>query len=221
MRCFDLTSATDPACKTVLYAPDRTEGMLLITTSRRKIDDLEAMAATFASDSWSVLHIDFGPEPAGFTIADIGDAVSRAIDALGHVLGNLPIVAVAEDQAALPVAEAVLQSHRQAASPTIGGIVLAGAFDVGSPELQRRFDDLATELAELQGLASIVATGRSDTRQAALAYHIKLQRLGRESHFLVLNDYGQPLWQCFGDPRSPLGREIRWLLQPVHSRNPA
>jgi hypothetical protein len=82
-------------------------------------------------------------------------------------------------------------------------------------------NEICQKLATLQNLASIWAVHREERalREATLKHHVDLQARGRETHFLVLPDRTRSLAQQLVDARDPLGREMRWLLDPVHSRS--
>lgn len=222
MLSFDLTPSSDVTGRAWLHAPERMEGLLVVLTSTAEIDERETSASHLARDGWGLLHIDLGSaSPTDIVAKATGDIIARALAELTSVQqADLPIIAVGEGEAAVTAMEIVRQSHLQTTSRTIDGCCLVDAFDSQSPELRQHFDALATKLSELDHLASVVATRRqSDGRRAALDHHLRLQQLGRETHFLALADEGSTLLQRVSDALDPLGREIRWLLRPVHSRN--
>lgn len=224
MHHFDLSTVAGAACQASLYVPEQTKGLLLCIAPANETDRIGALASTLTSEGWGLLHI--GPSTAkstDTTDATIIDHLTRALAQLDCARNrSLQIVAVAEGAAAVPLANVVLQSHQKGVTPAIGGIVHIEAFGLNDPDLRRRFEEVATDLARLEDLASILAVRRNSAgRREAFTYHTKLQKLGRESHFLALAGDNHPLLGRLGDAQSSLGRETRWLLHPVHSRNPA
>lgn len=223
MLSLDLTPTSEVTCRAWLHAPERMGGLLVVLTSTADINEREASGSRLASDGWGLLDIDLGVAPPTDIVAHtIGDIVARALAEITSAQqADLPIIIAGEAGTAVTAVEVVLQSHLQAATPAIGGLCLVDAFDVQPPDLRQQFDALATSLSELPRLASIVVARRqSGGRRAAWDHHLRLQELGRETHFLALADDGSSLLRRLGDALDPLGREVRWLLRPVHSRNP-
>jgi hypothetical protein len=182
-------------------------------------DDVATLAETMTDEGWNVLHLAV-TESTSATAVAINDALSRAATQLAS-MRPLRIVAVADGAATLPACLAVLQSHRQENLPTIGGIVTVDAF--ASTPATNETSNIAAELAQLDTLVTVIAARRSSpaARRGGMSYHQLLQANGRETHFVVLAENGLTLFQQVADTRHPLGREVRWLLDPVHSRNVA
>jgi hypothetical protein len=171
-------------------------------------------------EGWNVLHLACAATADAETAAaEITDALVRAARRLALPPSRpLQIVAIADGAAAHAACLAVLRSHGQPASPEISGLVAVDAFASASASAT-----VAAELADIDGLATVIAARRSnaEARSGGLAIHQRRQSNGRESHYLVFAEHDAPLLSQLADAQSALGREIRWLLDPVHSRNGA
>ena len=230
MRHIDLSSSDGNSYgKPGLYLTEPSSGRLLLVVQANTQDstDVVMFADALTADGWNVLHI-----VAANPTADADAAATMILDTLKRATAEinadpktpLQIVAIADGAAALPACMTVLQSHRHATLPAIGGIAMIDAFEQPATESPApRMSDIAAELAKLDGLATIVAARRSstDTRRTGMSYHRQLQALGRETHYLVLAETDTPLLAQLADAQNAPGREIRWLLDPVHSRNGA
>jgi hypothetical protein len=110
--------------------------------------------------------------------------------------------------------QVVVLAHRSDLLKSRCGLVTIDAFAGNG------ISALCDELAELRNLATIWAVHRTDRalRERTLRHHTTLQKLGRETHFMALPDPARSLAEQLTDSRDPLGRETRWLLDPVHSR---
>lgn len=230
MRHIDLSPSDGNSCgKPGLYltepASDRL--LLVVQADAQNTDEVATFANALTADGWNVLHI-----VAANPTADADAAATMLLDTLKRATSemkaapttSLQIVAIADGAAALPACMTVLQSHRHATLPAIGGIVMIDSFEQPATESPApRMSDIAAELARLDGLATIVAARRTsaDTRRTGMSHHRQLQALGRETHYLVLAETDTPLLAQLADPQKALGREIRWLLDPVHSRHGA
>lgn len=207
-----------------LTEPASNRLLLVVQSDVQRSDHVVAFAQSLTREGWNVLHLAAAPPADADAIAAIIlDTLARAASRLTtSPNSSLRIVAVADGAAGLPACIATLQSHHQKEQAKIGGIVTIDAFErpVATAD---RMSDIATELAKLDGLATIVAAYRSSTeaRRAGMAYHRQLQALDRETHYLVLADSDVPLLTQLADAQHALGREVRWLLDPVHSRNSA
>jgi hypothetical protein len=194
----------------VLARPERAIDRLLVWVWRH---GSEAGGAAFidayVSEGWNVLEAGNATADEA-TAPDIVDAVRHA---RSHMDGTTTLF-VADRGMATAVCKAVILAHRDRLLGGPCGLVTTDGFaDGGLPAL-------CEELAELENLATIWAVHRADRalRERTLRHHTTLQRLGRETHFMVLPDPARSLAEQLTDSRDPLGRETRWLLDPVHSR---
>jgi hypothetical protein len=165
----------------------------------------------YVSDGWNVLEIGCASPDDDGTPAGIVDAVRQSRSRTE----GAPTIFIADKGTASAVCQAVLLAHEGGLLTGSTGLVTVDAFaDDGA-------NDICEELAALESLASIWAVHREEPalREKTLKHHVGLQVRGRETHFLVLPDKARSLAQQLADPRDPLGREMRWLLDPVHSRS--
>lgn len=227
MHHIDLSlSDQNPHGRSGLYlAEPASNRLLLVVQSDVQRDDrVMAFARSLTSEGWNVLHLaTASPADADAVATIILDTLARAVSRLtANPNSSLGIVAVADGAAGLPSCIATLRSHLANEHARIGGIVTVDAFEQAGATADR-MSALATELAGLDGLATIVAAYRSsmEARRAGLSYHRQFQALDRETHYLVLAESDVPLLTQLADARHALGREVRWLLDPVHSRNGA
>lgn len=228
MRHIDLSpSDKKPRGKSRLYLtePPSRRLLLVVQADAQNHRDVATFATALTAESWNVLHVALPRGDADAVATIILDTLARAASELTAVpIASLQIVAVAYGAVALPACIATLQSHRQMKQPMIGGIATIDAFEQSAAiSTAHRMPDIAAELAELDGLATLVAARRlsAETRRAGMSYHQQLQALGRETHYLVLAENDAPLLTQLADAHGALGREVRWLLDPVHSRNGA
>ena len=223
MRHIDISSAEHANAAATLYLAESASDRLLLVMEAgpSSHDGIATLAETMTDEGWNLLHLAV-TESTSATAVAINDALSRATTQLTSTSTRpLRIVAVAAGAAALPACMAVLRSHRQESLPAIGGIVTVDAF--ASTPATNEISNIAAELAQLDTLVTVIATRRSSpaVRRGGMSYHQLLQANGRETHFVVLAENGLTLFQQLADARDPFGREVRWLLDPVHSRNVA
>lgn len=223
MRHIDISSAEHANAAATLYLTESASDRLLLVMDAgpSSHDDVAMLAETMTDEGWNVLHLAVTESTSATAVAvAINDALSRATTQLASTR-PLRIVAVADGAAALPACLAVLQSHRKESLPAIGGIVTVDAF--ASTPATNEISNIAAELAQLDTLVTVIATRRSSpaARRGGMSYHQLLQANGRETHFVVLAENGLTLFKQLADARDPFGREVRWLLDPVHSRNVA
>lgn len=226
MRHIDMSSPEDANMAATFYLAESASDRLLlvIEAGPSSHDGVATLAETMTDEGWNVLHLAVTESTNATAVAvAIKDALSRATTQLASTSTRpLRIVAVADGAAAaLSACLAVLQSHRQESLPAIGGIVTVDAF--ASTPATNEISNIAAELAQLDTLVTVIATRRSSpaARRGGMSYHQLLQANGRETHFVVLAENGLTLFQQLADARDPFGREVRWLLDPVHSRNVA
>jgi hypothetical protein len=225
MRHIDISSAEHANAAATLYLAESASDRLLLVmeAGSSSHDGIATLAEAMTDEGWNVLHLAVTRIANATAVAvTINDALSRATTQLASTSTRpLRIVAVADGAAALPACMAVLQSHRRENLPTIGGIVTVDAF--ASTPATNEISNIAAELAQLDTLVTVIATRRSSpaARRVGMSYHQLLQANGRETHFVVLAENGLTLFQQLADARDPFGREVRWLLDPVHSRNVA
>lgn len=222
MRHIDISSPENANTAAALYLAEPASDRLLLVmeAGTSNHDESATLAETMILEGWNVLHLAVTKigNPASVATT-INNALLRAATQLTSTATKpLRIVAVADEAAALATCMAVLQSHRQADLPTIGGIVTVDAF-ASTNELST----ITTDLAQLHTLVTVIAARRSssEARRSGMSYHRLLQAKGRETHFVVLAESGSTLFQQLADARDPFCREVRWLLDPVHSRNVA
>ena len=225
MRHIDISSAEHANAAATLYLAESASDRLLLVMEAgpSSHDDVAMLAETMTDEGWNVLHLAVTKIAGATAVATaINHTLSRATTQLAST-STRPwrIVAVADGAAALPACLAVLQSHRQESLPAIGGIVTVDAF--ASTPATNEISNIAAELAQLDTLVTVIATRRSSpaARRGGMSYHQLLQANGRETHFVVLAENGLTLFKQLADARDPFGREVRWLLDPVHSRNVA
>jgi hypothetical protein len=170
-----------------------------------------ALIDAYVSGGWNVLEIGCASSDDDNTPAGIVDAVRQSRSRAD----GAPTIFIADKGTAFAVCQAALLARRSGLLTGPGGLVTVDAFAEDS------VNEICEELAALEGLASIWAVHREERslREKTLKHHMNLQARGRETHFLVLPDKARSLAQQLADPRDPLGREMRWLLDPVHSRS--
>jgi hypothetical protein len=225
MRHIDMSSPEDANMAATFYLAESASDRLLLVMEAgpSSHDDVATLAEAMTDEGWNILHLAVTKIAGATAVATaINHTLSRATSRLAST-STRPwrIVAVADGAAALSACLAVLQSHRQENLPTIGGIVTVDAF--ASTPATNEISNIAAELAQLDTLVTLIAARRSSpaARRGGMSYHQLLQANGRETHFVVLAENGLTLFQQVADARDPFGREVRWLLDPVHSRNVA
>jgi hypothetical protein len=170
-----------------------------------------AFIDAYVSDGWNVLEIGCASSDDDGTPDGIVDAVRQSRSRAD----GAPTIFIADKGTASAVCRAVLLAHRGGLLTGPCGLLTVDAFaDDGA-------DETCEKLAALKNLAWIWAVHREERalREKTLKHHVNLQARGRETHFLVLPDKARSLAQQLADARDPLGREMRWLLDPVHSRS--
>jgi hypothetical protein len=210
MKRTALRHAASFASAPTLARPERSSDRLLVWAWRK---GSETGGAVFieacVSEGWNVLETGCNVADNEATSADIVDAVKQC-----PLAGST--IFLADQDLAPAVCRAVLDLCRSGSIAGAVGLVTVDAFadDTLGP--------VADALAEFAVLATIWAAHRNnaDIRRKTLAHHTGLQARNRETHFVVLPDDARSLVQHLADPRDPLGREMRWLLDPVHSRSP-
>lgn len=212
MKRVTLPHAGPDASAPVLTRPEPTSDRLLVWI---RTGGSEAGGAafidTYVSEGWNVLAVGVAAASDDLAVPIVVDAVKQAYS-LQRCASTMFI---ADHGQASAVCRAIIRAHQDDLLKGPCGLVTIDAFaDSAVPTLGK-------ELAALENLATIWAVRRSDAalRKKTLAHHTALQTQGRETHFLVLADAARSLSEQLTDVRSPLGRETRWLLEPVHSRS--
>src|SRR5690606_38921812 len=111
--------------------------LLVVQADAQNTDEVATFANALTADGWNVLHI-----VAANPTADADAAATMILDSLKRVTSemkaapttSLEIVAIADGAAALPACMTVLQSHRHATLPAIGGIAMIDAFEQPATE---------------------------------------------------------------------------------------
>jgi hypothetical protein len=203
MQRIELKTLSGSDAAGVLYTADHPANRLLLWIGGT--GDIEKLATALTAEDWNVLHV--GTAPDANADAIIG-ALAAAASHGDTSTGPLRIVAVAEPASVPTACAAVLETHRRGNGTAIAGLVTID--DVS---------DGAASLVDIADLTTLIVARRHATqaRQSGLAWHRRLQAQGRDVHFMVLEDGGS-LMDQLTDPRDPLGREVRWLLDPVNSR---
>jgi hypothetical protein len=211
MKRIALAHAASSASAPVLARPERATDRLLVWAWRHGTESGgAAFIDAYVSEGWNVLE-------AGSARADVDAAAFGLVEAIKQArshIGSAATVFVADDGMAPAVCRAVVLAHRSDLLKSRCGLVTIDAFAGNG------ISALCDELAELRNLATIWAVHRTDRvlRERTLRHHTTLQKLGRETHFMALPDPARSLAEQLTDSRDPLGRETRWLLDPVHSR---
>ena len=196
----------------MLARPERASDRLLVWLWK---PGSEAGGAAFidayVSEGWNVLEVGCASPDSEGTPAGIVDAVGQSRSRAD----GAPTIFIADQGTASALGRTVLLAHRSGSLTGPSGLVTVDAF---------ADDDAKTtceEIAGLENLATIWAVHREERalRELTIRHHMMLQARGRETHFLVLPDKTRSLAQKLADPHDPLGREMRWLLDPVHSRS--
>lgn len=194
----------------VLASPERASDRLLVWVWKA---GTEASGAAFidayVAEGWNVLEI--GCPVSGASATSIG--IIGAVAKWRSRSEGAPLF-VADRGTASAVGQAILLGDRDLLIAGSCGLVTIDAF------AEDEFAAVGETLAGLENLATIWAVHRGERslRERTLGHHAKLQASGRETHFMVLPDASKSLAQQLTDSRDPLGREARWLLDPVHSR---
>ncbi len=136
-----------------------------------------------------------------------GAALSNAQGA-----GKPAVIFVADGATAVATCRAILMLDNQKKRVATGPVTLNAMAGMASDAT------LCDAVAALPDLASLWAVDPHlpVIRRQTLAYHRRLQASARNTHFLVLwagADFAREL----SSARSTLGREARWLLDPVNS----
>lgn len=196
----------------MLARPDRASDRLLVWVWKPESEaGGAALIDAYVSDGWNVLEIGCASSDDSVTAAGIVDAVKQS----GSPADGAPTVFIADRGTAFATCQAVLLAHRGGLLRGPSGLVTVDAFaDDGVAAI-------CEGLAALENLASIWAVHREERglREKTFRHHASLQARERETHFVVLPDKAKSLARQLADPRDPLGRETRWLLDPVNSRS--
>ena len=209
MKRTTLTHAASFVSPPVLAQPDRSSDRLLAWASRTGEEPGgAALIDAYTAEGWNVLQAECGAADSDSTAADIADAVRQCA-------GSARIVFAAEPDLALAISKAALVFCASNSTAAVGLVTTDALADEALPPI-------ADRMAKLDRLATVwaVRRGNGEVRRKTLALHGKLQGLDRETHFVVLPEPTRPLVQHLADAQDPLGRETRWLLDPVHSRSP-
>jgi hypothetical protein len=210
MKRTALRHALSFASAPTLTRPERSSDRLLVW-GWHKGDETggAALIGACVAEGWNVLETACNVADKETTAADIADAVKQC-----PVFGGT--LFIADQDLAQSVCRAVLDLCRSGSIAGAVGLVTLDAF------ADEALQPLADALAEFEVLATIWAARRNnaDVRRKTLAHHTALQARNRETHFVALPDDALTLAQHLADPRDPVGREMRWLLDPVHSRSP-
>jgi hypothetical protein len=194
----------------VLASPERVSDRLLVWVWKA---GCEAGGAAFidayVAEGWNVLEIGCPASDVSATSIGIIDAVAKS-----RSRSEGATLFVADRGTASAVGNAVILGHKDRLIAGSCGLVTIDAFG------ESDFPSMSETLAGLQKLATIWAVHRGERalRERTLKHHAKLQASGRETHFMIVPDPAKSLAQQLADSRDPLGRETRWLLDPVHSR---
>jgi hypothetical protein len=194
----------------VLASPERASDRLLvwIWTPGSEAGGA-AFIGAYVAEGWNVLEI--GCAAADASVASIGiiDAVAKS-----RSRSEGATFFIADRGTASAVGQAIVLGDRDLLITGPCGLVTIDAF------AEDGFAAAGETLSELGNLATIWAVHRDERalREQTLRHHAKLQTHGRETHFMVVPDHAKSLAQQLTDSRDPLGREARWLLDPVHSR---
>jgi len=194
----------------VLASPERASDRLLVWAWTQGAEaGGAALIDAYVAEGWNVLEI--GCPAADTNALSIGiiDAVARA-----RSRSEGATLFIADRGMASPAGNAIVLGHKDRLLAGPCGLVTIDAF------AEDGFPAICETLAGLDTLATIWAVhrGARSLRERTLRHHAKLQASGRETHFIVVPDPGKSLAQRLADSRDPLGRETRWLLDPVHSR---
>jgi hypothetical protein len=196
----------------VLARPERASDRLLAWAWRPGSETGgAAFIDAYVSEGWNVLEMGCAAPGHDDIAAGIIDAVKQSLshpDAAGTMF-------IADRGMASAMCKAVVLAHRVHLIAGPCGLLTIDAFaEDGVPAM-------AEELAGLENLATIWAVQREHRklREQTFKHHAVLQACGRETHFLVLPDSSRSLAEQLADSHNPLGRETRWLLDPVHSRS--
>jgi len=196
----------------VLARPERATNRLLVRVWK---PGSEAGGAAFidayVSEGWNVLDIGCPASDNDETAAGIIDAAAKS----GAGAEKAATVFIADRGTASAVGQAIVLGHRDRLIAGACGLVTIDAF------AENGFPPIGEKLAKLESLATIWAVQREkrELRQQTMAHHVMLQAQRRETRFLAIQDASRSLAQQLADSRDPLGRETRWLLDPVHSRS--
>jgi hypothetical protein len=214
MQRIDLEpSSSHRGADSVLYLADRPSKRLLAwidTDVVGNVPGITKLAHELTDEGWNVLHIRAAADAGADAIAG---AIAAATSRGDASLGPPHVVVIAEAASVTAACAAVRNSHRRSEGVAIAGLVTVDA----TPDSTAR--DWSS-LAEITGLATLIATRRSSgaARHSGLVYHRHLQSLDRNTHFMVLTDDGRSVAERLADPGDAFGREVRWLLEPVNSR---
>jgi hypothetical protein len=209
MQRIDLTESPEQdKGSAVPHQADHPAGPLLLCAVRTDADDfgpIDPLVEALTAEGWNVLDVPLAP------IADVAAAAAQIVNALADATSTLsgaPRVVIIAAADAVPAALAVVL-----ALPAIAAIVT-----VDTPMSDA---DMAKSLAAIEGLTTLTVASRqsSQARRHGLALHRRLQSLDRDTHFMVQAESDRALSHRLSDPRDPLGRELRWLIDPVNSRS--
>ena len=195
----------------VLASPERASHRLLVWVWKA---GSEAGGAAFidayVAEGWNVLEIGCPASDASATSIGIIDAVAKS-----RSRSEGATLFIADRGTASAVGQAIVLGDRDLLIAGACGLVTIDAF------AEDGFAAVGETLAGLENLATMWAVHRSERslREQTLRHHAMLQASGRETHFIVVADPAKSLAQQLADSRDPLGRETRWLLDPVHSRS--
>ena len=179
------------------------DGRLLIMLHANAGAEIAQALATLHHEGWNLLNIADAPDDDAAAV----ELLALVQDTLNEIGGAPKPVFVAEAGAAGRACRTLALWHRRGTLPRDCGLVAIDALDIA-----------VDSLTEIETLATLIAASREATaaRGAGLASHRALQARGRDSRFVAVAD---TQWAAqLADPAQPIGRELRWLLDPVHSR---
>jgi len=195
----------------VLASPERASDRLLVWVWK---PGAEAGGAAFidayVAEGWNVLEIGCPASDVSATSIGIIDAVAKS-----RSRSEGATLFIADRGTASAVGQAIVLGDRDLLIAGSCGLVTIDAF------AEDEFAAIGETLSGLENLATIWAVhrGESTLREQTFRHHMMLQARGRETHFMIVPGPAKSLAQQLADSRDPLGREARWLLDPVHSRS--
>src|SRR5260221_7575014 len=195
----------------VLASPERASDRLLVWVWKPGAEVGGAgFIDAYVAEGWNGLEIGCPAFDASATAIAIIDAVAKS-----RSRSEGATLFVADRGTASSVGNAVLLGHKDRLIAGPCGLITIDAF------AEDGFSAICETLGELEKLATIWAVHRGERalREQTLRHHMMLQARGRETHFMVAPDPAKSLAHQLADSRDPLGRETRWLLDPVHSRS--
>lgn len=178
--------------------------ILVLLQDGDAVDSAHALAA-LKREGWSVLSFSQTADSDN-AAAELLALVQAGLDKAGS--SPSPVFVCGCGTAALAIRTLTLW-HRRGVLPRACGLVTIDAADLS-----------LEPLAEIETLAWMIAANReaAAARHTGFACHHALQARDRDSRFIVMNA-ARTLADEITDATGQFGRELRWLLYPVHSRS--